>query len=106
MSLVQLDKIYELRMTLSRLEETISRLRSRLYELEEAKRLLEEKGASAHRVYRMFGDRIMIEVSVEEARRFLEDEIEALRIQIERLEREYKEKLRELQELERRLRLH
>ena len=99
-----MSKLYELRLTLSRLEEAISRLRTRLYELEEAKRFL-ESSREARKVFRVFGDKVMIEIGFEDAKRFLSDELEATRLQLERLEKEYKEKLRELQELEKRLHL-
>lgn len=101
---IDLSRLYELRLLLSRLEETISTLRTRLYELEEAKRIL-ESSRGVRKIFRIFGNRIMIEIGAENAKRFLEDEIEAIRLQLDKLEKEYKEKLKELQELERRLHL-
>jgi chaperonin cofactor prefoldin len=82
----------------------LGRLRTRLAELEEAKRLLES--SMSRRVYRMFGDRIMVELSLDEARRYIEDEMESIGLQLKRLEEEREKLVKELRELERKLKLY
>ena len=97
----EIYRVYELRASIDRLNSVITRLRSRLVELEEAKRVLEE--GKPRRVYRIFGERVMVELSLEEARRFVEEEVEALKLQLKRLEEERERLSKELRELEKKL---
>ena len=72
-------------------------LKSRLSEINEAKRVLEKN--IDRRIYREIG-RLIIEVSREEALRYLDEEEEVTRIRIEKLEGERKKLLDEIRRLE------
>ncbi len=97
----ELLRLQELMANIDRLDALITRMRSRLVELEEARRLLSE--TKPRRVYRIFGNRVMVELSMDEARRFVEEDIEATRIQLKKLEEERERLIRELRELEKKL---
>ncbi len=72
-------------------------LRSKLSEIREAKRILSNR--VDRRIYREIG-RLVIEVSREEALKYLEDEEEVTMIRIEKLEGERKKLLEEIRRLE------
>jgi len=82
------------------LERELIALKSRLAEVSEAKRVL-SKGV-ARKCFRFLGG-LLIEVSEEEARKYLEEEEEALKLRIDATEKRRKEVLEKIRELERSL---
>lgn len=105
-SVVQADavrdaaELQKLRYVYATLERELIALKSRLAEVSEAKRVL-SKGV-ARKCFRFLGG-LLIEVSEEEARKYLEEEEETLKIRIEAAERRRKEILEKIRELERSL---
>lgn len=84
------------------LERELIALKSRLAEVSEARRVL--SAGIARRCFRFLGG-LLIEVSKEEAMKYLEEEEETLRIRINTLEKERTKTLRKIRELERSLKI-
>jgi chaperonin cofactor prefoldin len=75
-------------------------LRARMAELRNAKRILEEKKPKT--VFRSIGP-LMIETGLEDAKRYIEDELEITELRLKKLEEQEKRLLEAIRELERKL---
>lgn len=95
-------ELQRLKYVYATLEKELIALKSRLAEVSEARRVLSK--AVARRCFRFLGG-LLIEVSEEEARKYLEEEEEALRLRINTLEEKREEVLGKIRELERSLRM-
>ncbi len=90
-------RLQELYYKYNRVTSELLALKTRLSEINEAKRVLEKN--IDRRIYREIG-RLIIEVSREEALRYLDEEEELVRVRIEKLEGERKKLLDEIKRLE------
>ena len=93
-------ELQRLRYVYAAVERELIALKSRLAEVSEAKRVL-GKGV-ARKCFRFLGG-LLIEVGEEEARKYLEEEEETLKLRIESAEKRRKEILEKIRELERSL---
>ncbi len=93
-------RLQELIREYSLVRQEITAVRARLAELREARRVLEK--ASPKTVFRSIGG-LLIEVPPEEARRYVEDEIEVLELRLRKLEEQEKKLLEAITELEKKL---
>ncbi len=75
-------------------------LRSRIAELRSAKKVLEEK--KPRTVFRSIGG-LLVETSLEDAMRYIEDELEVAELRLKRLEEQEKRLVEAIKELEKRL---
>jgi chaperonin cofactor prefoldin len=81
----------------------LSAVRARIAELREARRLLEERRPRT--VFREVGG-LMVEVGLEEALRYIGEELEVLELRLKRLEEQEKSLARTIREIEEKLGLH
>jgi len=95
-------ELQKLRYVHTTLERELVTLKSRLAEVSEARRVL--SAGIARRCFRFLGG-LLIEVSKEEAMKYLEEEEEALKIRIDTLEKERTKTLEKIRELERNLKV-
>ena len=75
-------------------------LRARIAELRSAKKVLEEK--KPRTVFRSIGG-LMVETSLEDALRYIEDELEVAELRLRRLEEQERRLVEAIKELEKRL---
>jgi len=78
----------------------LAALRARIAELRSAKRILEEKRPRT--VFRSIGP-MLIEVTLEDALRYLEDELEIAELRLKKLEEQEKKLTEAIRELEKKL---
>jgi len=96
----ELAKLQQLVYEYNAVRSEIVALRSRIAELQSAKRILEEK--KPRTVFRSIGP-MMVEVGLEEALRFIEDELEVSELRLRRLEEQERKLVEAIKELERKL---
>ncbi|BEP16707.1 hypothetical protein PYJP_00590 [Pyrofollis japonicus] len=92
--------LLELLQQLNSVRREIVLLRSRIHELREAKKILENR--EPRQVFREIGG-LVIEVSLEDAMRYIDDELELLELRLKKLEEEEKKLSQQIRELEKAL---